>query len=220
MKNHYYLVLKFQKNAGIELSAGKIIRYGVLLAGYICHPVIAVYVVYAEEVETIYPQHHTDICTAIGGGTETVGLQLSVGCCKRKTIGKGEFQRHAPLLAAREIIGEEEVYRITLVGRQRDALATQFHLGIHERKTEPGIGTRNKFSVEFEVESCRMTAAFVLSVINYLHVTNRIRNQITQSLVIGFGREFIALVSYLEPIVVAGDEVDASLALNSLKNGA
>ena len=26
--------------------------------GYICHPVIAVYVVYAEEVETIYPQHH------------------------------------------------------------------------------------------------------------------------------------------------------------------
>ena len=214
MKNHYYLVLKFQKNAGIELSAGKIIRYGVLLTGYICHPVIAVYVVYAEEVETIYPQHHilqegllltaavveqliahTDICTAIGGGTETVGLQLSVRCCERKTIGKGEFQRHAPLLAAWEIIGEEEVYGITLVGRQRDALATQFHLGIHERKTEPGIGTRNKFSVEFEVESCRMTAAFVLSVINYLHVTYRIRNQIAQSLVIGFGREFIALVS-------------------------
>ena len=52
------MVLKFQKNAGIELSAGKIIRYGVLLAGYICHPVIAIYVVYAEEVETIYPQHH------------------------------------------------------------------------------------------------------------------------------------------------------------------
>ena len=101
------MVLKFQKNTGIELSAGKIIRYGVLLAGYISHPVIAVYVVYAEEVEAIYPQHHilqegllltaavveqlithTDICTAIGGGTETVGLQLSVGCCKRKTIGK------------------------------------------------------------------------------------------------------------------------------------
>ena len=120
MKNHYYLVLKFQKNAGIELSAGKIIRYGVLLTGYICHPVIAVYVVYAEEVEAIYPQHyilqegflltaavveqlitHTDICTAIGGGTETVGFQLSVGCCKRKAIGKGEFQRGLPHNAGR-----------------------------------------------------------------------------------------------------------------------
>ena len=34
-----------------------------------------------------------------------------------------------------------------------------------------------------------------MSVINYFHVTNRIRNQIAQSLIIGFGGEFIALVS-------------------------
>ena len=93
MKNLHFWVLKFQENAGIELATRQIIRHGILLVGYIGYPIVAVHVVDAEEVQTIYSQHHilqevlllpaavveqlithTDICTAIGGGTEAVGL--------------------------------------------------------------------------------------------------------------------------------------------------
>ena len=130
---------------------------------------------------------HSDICTAIGGGTETVGFQFSMRCSEWKTVGKGELERQEPLPAAREVIGEEEIHRIPLVGRKRDALAVELHPGIHQRQTKPGIRAGHKLAIELEVETCSITAAFVLSVINYLYIADRVGHQIAQCLVVGFG---------------------------------
>ena len=123
-----------------------------LLVRDIRYPIVAVDIVNAEEIEAIYTHcyileecsvflmavvqylvAHSDICTAIGGGTETVGFQFSMRRSKWKTIGKGELERQEPLPAAREVIGEEEIHRIPLVGRKRDALAVELHPGIHQR---------------------------------------------------------------------------------------
>ena len=143
---------------------------------------VAVHIVDAEEVEAIHTEHHaleerlllvvlvveqmiahSYVGTAIGGSTETVGFQFSMWSCKRQTIGEGELQRHLPFLASREIVGEIEVHRISLVGRQWDALAVELHLRIHQRETDPGICAWYKLAIELEVQACRMTAAFVLT---------------------------------------------------------
>ena len=111
MKNLHFWVLKFQENTGIELAACQIIRHSILLIGYIRYPVVAVHIVDAEEVEAVYAQRyvlqeglllvtavveqlitHADVGTAIGGSTETVGLQLLVRGCERQTVGKGKLQ--------------------------------------------------------------------------------------------------------------------------------
>ena len=59
-----------------------------------------------------------------------------------------------------------------------------------------------------------MTAAFVLSVINYLYIADRVGYQIAQCLIVGFCRELVSLFIHLEPVVVTGKEVDASLTLD------
>ena len=136
--------------------------------------------------------------------------------CKRQTIGEGELQRHLPFLASREIVGEIEVHRISLVGRQWDALAIELHLRIHQRETDPGICARYKLAIELEVQACRMAATLVLTIVNHLHIAHGVRHQIVQSLVICLCRELISLVVQREAMVVAGNEVDASLTLDLL----
>ena len=135
-------------------------------------------------------------------------------CSEWKSIGKGKLERQEPLPAAWEVIGEEEVHCIPLVGRKRDALAVEFHPGIHQRQAEPGIRAGHKLAIELEVETCCMTAAFVLSVINYLYIADRVGHQIAQCLIVGFCRELVSLFIHLEPVVVTGNEVDASLTLD------
>ena len=103
--------LEFHEDSSVELSASQIIRHGILLVGDIGHPVIAVYVVDAEEVEAIHAERHileeglllmilvveqlvahSDVGAAIGCGAEAVGFQLSVWRGEWQTIGKGELQ--------------------------------------------------------------------------------------------------------------------------------
>ena len=135
-------------------------------------------------------------------------------CSEWKSIGKGKLERQEPLPAAWEVIGEEEVHCIPLVGRKRDALAVEFHPGIHQRQTEPGIRAGYKLAIELEIETSGMTVTFVLSVINYLYIADRVGYQIAQCLIVGFGRELVSLIIHLEPVVVAGYEVDAPLTLD------
>ena len=61
-----------------------------------------------------------------------------------------------------------------------------------------------------------MTAALVLTVIYHLHVADGIRYDVAQCLVVSLGRELEPLVVHAETVVVTGDEMDASLALDLL----
>ena len=45
--------LKVDRQFDVDLSARQIVRHGVLLSGDICNPVVGVYVVDAEEVQTL-----------------------------------------------------------------------------------------------------------------------------------------------------------------------
>ena len=54
-----------------------------------------------------------------------------------ESVGEDKFERHLPSFRSREIVCKEEVDGIALVGRQRDGPAVEFHLGLHERQTEP-----------------------------------------------------------------------------------
>ena len=101
-------MLEFQEDSCVQLSARQIIRNGILLVGHIGHPIVAVHIVDAEEVEAVHAEHHvleeclllmmlvveqliahTDVGTAIGWGAETVGFQLSMRCGEWQSIGKG-----------------------------------------------------------------------------------------------------------------------------------
>ena len=59
-----------------------------------------------------------------------------------------------------------------------------------------------------------MTAGSVFSVIDHLDIVDRVGNQITQCLVVGFCRETIALVVDAETVVIACYEMDASRTLD------
>ena len=91
--------LDFDEDSAIYLSACQIIRYCILLVGYVCYPVIAVDVVDTEEIEAIYTQPdilkdtllgalavveqaiaHTDVGTFVGWCSEGIGLLFSVWC--------------------------------------------------------------------------------------------------------------------------------------------
>ena len=59
-----------------------------------------------------------------------------------------------------------------------------------------------------------MTAGSVFSVIDHLDIVDRVGNQITQCLVVGFCRETIALVVDAETVVLACYEMDALRTLD------
>ena len=57
------LQLEFKEHAGVEHTAGEIVGDSVLLIGDVSNPIIAVYIVDAEQVETVYakpdiPERH------------------------------------------------------------------------------------------------------------------------------------------------------------------
>ena len=142
---------ELKKYASVDLSSCKIVGYGVLLVGDIGYPIVGVDVVDAEQVEPVETEPdvlegqflvallvvdetigHTDIHTFVGRSPEGVGLKFLVRRRERQAVGIGQLERHLPTGGSREIVGEEQVDGIFLVGGQRDALTAELHAGVHE----------------------------------------------------------------------------------------
>ena len=122
------------------------------------YPVVAAYVVEAEDVEAVeakpnVTQHlttaevlvfvvdktvvHTDVEASVSRSTEGVSLQTCVWWAERQAVGKGGLEVHLPSRSAGEVVGEEEVDVVALVGGLRDALSVQVHAGFHQSEAYP-----------------------------------------------------------------------------------
>ena len=157
---------------------------------------------------------HADVGTAVGRCAERLVGEVAVGCAEGQTVGNGQFERHLPAVGAREIVGEEQVDGITLVGGHGDAPAVDFHLGAHERQAHPRVGAGHKLAVELQVESCGVSATLLTGIVGDLHVVDGIGHQIVQRLVVGLGRKAVGPLAQLEAVVETGDEMYALLALD------
>ena len=77
-------------------------------------------------------------------------------CRKGKSVSIGQTQRHLPTLGTGEVVGEEEVERNALIGRQGNRLSVEFHAGIHQRERNPRVGSLDKLAVKLEVDAGSM----------------------------------------------------------------
>ena len=115
-----------------------------------------------------------------------------------KSVGKAGFQVHLPACGTREVVAEEEVYVISLVGGLRDAFPIESHLCFHQSETDPGIRTGNKLTIQFEVGSYHISRGAVVSIIDYFHIVHIVRIQSALSLVIQFCGELEGSVGQFE----------------------
>ena len=110
MVNHFRGLLQLYQDASIYHAVGQVVRYGILVVGYVGYPVVTAYVVKAEDVETVEPEPdvaqefcttqmvvfvvdeavvHADIKATIGWCSEAVAFQTRVWRAKRKAVGEG-----------------------------------------------------------------------------------------------------------------------------------
>ena len=122
------------------------------------NPIVAADVVEAEDVEAVEsepdvaehlaaaqvlvlvvdePVVHADVETPIGWCTEGVALQTCMWRAEGKSVGNGGLEVHLPARSAREVVGEEEVDVVALVGRLRNVLSVELHASFHQREAHP-----------------------------------------------------------------------------------
>ena len=230
--------LEFEEEFGVDLSTGEVIGDGVLLGGDIGDPVVAIDVADAEEVEAIDAEPdvaegrscgvrlvveqtvaHADVGAFIGGSTEGVVFELAVGCGEGEPIGEGQVERHFPAVGSGEVVGEEEVDGVALIGGQGQSFSVEEHAGIHQGEVDPGVGSRHKFAIEFEVDAGGVSATEILTVVDYFDVVHAVGDEVAHGFVIDFGGEFEGATGEVESVVGGSDEVDGTLTFDVAVEG-
>ena len=142
-----------------------------------------------------------------------------MGGVEGQAVGEGKAQRHAPAVGAGEVVGEEEVERIALVGGHGYAAAVDVDARVHQREAHPRVCSGYELAVELKVESGGVAAALLACVVDYLDVVHRVGNDVGQGLVVGLGGELIRPSAHAETVVEAGYEVYGALALDVAPQG-
>ena len=122
------------------------------------YPIVTADVVEAEDVEAVEAEPdvaqipettemlvfvvnqtivHTDIKTTVGRSTEGIALESCMWWSERQSVGKGGLEVHLPARGAREIVSEEEVDVVPLVGGLRYLLSGEIHRGFHQAEAYP-----------------------------------------------------------------------------------
>ena len=141
-----------------------------------------------------------------------MAFQLPMGSRKRQSIGKSQLQRHLPTVGSREIVGEKHIYRVALVGWKWQRFSVECHARIHQRETNPRVGAWYKLAIELHVDTCCMSVAQVIAIVNHLHVVHTVRNKVAQCLIIQFARKLKRTSRDVKPIVQTRNEMQRTLA--------
>ena len=134
---------------------------------------------------------HADVESPIGRGSEGVTLQAGMGRAEGKSVGKGGLEVHLPARGVREVVCEEEVDVVALVGGLRYLLPVQVHRGFHQSETDPRVCAWDELSVELEVGSNYVTGCAVVAVIDDFQVIHVVGVQLPLCLVLGFRLELV-----------------------------
>ena len=226
---HLYL------DAGVYHAACQVVGDGVLVVRDVGYPVVAADVVEAEDVEAIDTEPdvaqelaaakmtvlvvdetivHADVETAVGWGAEDVSLQSCMGRAEGQSASKACLEAQLPACGAREVVGEEEVDVVALVGGLRDGLSVQVHRGFHHAEAYPGVGAWDELAIELEVGANDVACCTVVAVIDDFQVVDVVGVEFPLSLVVGFGGELEGALGYLELVLHASHDLEGALRLD------
>ena len=161
--------------ADVELAAGEVVGDGVLDVVDVGDPVVAAHVGDVHEVEAVEAKPdflevtqesavgavlladelvtQADIDALVGGLTNIGVSTRQVGRRCGQTVAEHTLEAELESGNIGEVVSEEHGETVALVGGSRHLDAVEVLLGLHQRETDPGVGSLNKLSEQFHVHA-------------------------------------------------------------------
>ena len=133
-----------------------------------------------------------------------------------EAVREAGLQVHLPACGAREVVAEEEVDVVPLVGGLRDALPVESHLRLHDSEADPGVGARHELAEELEVGPHHVSRGAVVAVVDDFHVVHVVGVQAALGFVVEFGGELERPSRELELVFHGRQYLEGALRLDAL----